>query len=134
MRQGDWVSNLTYPAATRLTKQGRATDKQGAAEAVRTGLEAALHWHIERDQPLRLCRHDAPDRATDWRQRLPLFLVAGRDVPWPKGWGQTQKARRGVTRAGILVLMRLSDQALAKSNEEEVTFPKGACNHIAQCY
>ncbi len=84
---GEWAWSLTYPAATRLVKQGRAKTKQEAAEAVRAGLDEALRWHAERGQPLLLWRHDAPNHATDWRQRVPLALVIGRDVPWPEGWG-----------------------------------------------
>ncbi|KTS37694.1 hypothetical protein NS228_18515 [Methylobacterium indicum] len=83
----EWVRCLTYRAATGPPKQGRATDQQGAAEAVRTGLDEALRWRTKRDRPLRVWLHDASDRSTDWRQRMPLVLVIGQDVPWPEGLG-----------------------------------------------
>ncbi|AWB21264.1 hypothetical protein DA075_10360 [Methylobacterium currus] len=87
----EWVWSLTYPAATRLTKAGRAASKAEAVEAVRAGLDEALRWHAERDQPLLLWRDEkGPDPMTDWL-RGPLRLVIGQDVPWPEGWGQTQK-------------------------------------------
>jgi hypothetical protein len=83
--QREWVWNLTYPAATRLTKAGRAKTKAEAAEAVRRGLDEALRWHAERGQPLLLDRADkGPDPRLDWL-RGPLCLIIGQDVPWPDG-------------------------------------------------
>ncbi|UHC17837.1 hypothetical protein LRS73_08225 [Methylobacterium currus] len=83
----EWVWSLTYPAATRLTKAGRAASKAEAVEAVRAGLDEALRWHAERGQPLSLWRHGlTPEEQTDWRMREPLKLIIGRDVPWPEGW------------------------------------------------
>ncbi len=81
----EWVWNLTYPAATRLAKQGRAATKQAAADAVRRGLGEALRWHAERRQPLLLFQDgEGPDPRLDW-MRPPVRIVVGRDVPWPDG-------------------------------------------------
>jgi len=100
IRGYEWVWCLTYPAATRLTKRGRAETKAEAAEAVCRGLEEALRWHVEREQPLLLWRDDkGPDPRLDWL-RGPLTLVIGRDVPWPEGWARNESAPLGGCRRG----------------------------------
>ena len=82
----EWVWSLTYPAVTGLTKTGRARTEAEAADAVRAGLDEALRWHAERDQPLLLWRADrGSDPQLDWA-RGPVRIVVGRDVPWPDGW------------------------------------------------
>ncbi|WP_125901293.1 hypothetical protein [Methylobacterium indicum] len=83
----EWVWSLTYPAATRITKQGRAKTKEEAAEAVRPSLDEALRWHVERGQPLLLTQDGhGPDPRRNW-MRPPVRIVVGQDVPWPEGWG-----------------------------------------------
>ncbi len=95
-RHGEWPWSLTYPAATRLVKQGRAKTKQEAAEAVRAGLDEALRWHAERGQPLLLWRHDAPNHATDWRQRVAVGPCHRPGCAVAEGWAETTKPPRRV--------------------------------------
>jgi hypothetical protein len=84
----EWVWCLTYPAATRLPKQGRAATKEEAAKAVRRGLDEALRWHAERGQPLLLFPDGSgPDPRLDW-MRPPVRIEVGRDVPLPEGRGE----------------------------------------------
>lgn len=100
LRGHEWVWSLTYPAATRLQKQGRAASKAEAADAVRAGLDEALRWHSERGEPLLLNRADpGPDPRLDWL-RPPVRIVVGQDVPWPEGWGGNENAPRGGGRRG----------------------------------
>lgn len=88
----EWVWCLSYPAATRLQKQGRAKTKAEAVEAVRAGLDEALRWHVERGQPLLLRPdEDGPDPRLDW-QRPSVRIVIGRDVPWPKARGPERRS------------------------------------------